>query len=84
LDRKEVEMALPAVITEDLPNAFVSRRRLYSVDLASTTVAYPFAREKRSHGARTRSSSSKFRRDDPEPAAELTIAERELSVDGSR
>jgi len=77
-------MALPAVITEDLPNAFVSRRRLYSVDLASTTVAYPFAREAFTRCEDAQQFIDEFRRDEPELAAELTIAERELSVDGSR
>jgi hypothetical protein len=79
-----VEMALSAVIPDNPPKAFVSRRRLYSVDLASTTVAYPFGRETFTRCEDAERFIEEFRHDEPKLAAELTIKERELSVDGPR
>jgi hypothetical protein len=49
---------------------------LYSVDLASTTAAYPFGRETFTRCEDAERFIDEFRRDEPELAAELTMEER--------
>jgi len=69
-------MAPPAVIPEGPPAVRVPRGRLYSVDLASTTAAYPFGRETFTRCEDAERFIDEFRRDEPELAAELTMEER--------